>query len=220
MPGTKLPEWLSRETVSFSKRKNLELTSVVVGVIFSINQNNMKNQMSGVVDIQAKVLKLGEEIFSSTLYVGGVPRTDDHHIYLRRCHNYHPLVSALKDSDTVCVAKRNPPFDERLELRKCGVHLIFEGDDDYEGDEESLDKGLQSVSERLARFFNTCDEGADAAESEDDQGQHELEEEKEEVGTRLLGAKGNSILVFLLNLFFVLLGWFWLRFMSSAERKD
>jgi len=34
---------------------------------------------------------------------------------------------------------------------------------------------------------------------QDDQGQHELEEEKEEVETRLLGAKGNSILVFLLN---------------------
>ncbi|RHN41233.1 putative leucine-rich repeat domain, L domain-containing protein [Medicago truncatula] len=220
MPGTKLPEWLSRETVSFSKRKNLELTSVVIGVIFSIKQNNMKNQMSGVVDVQAKVLKLGEEIFSTSLYIGGVPRTDDQHIYLRRCNNYHPLVSALKDSDTVCVAKRNPPFDERLELKKCGVHLIFEGDDDYEGDEESLDKGLQSVSERLARFFKTCDEGADAAESKDDKGQHELEEEKEEVETRLLGAKGNSILVFLLNLFFVLLGWFWLRCMSSAERKD
>nr|WIL60063.1 nodulation protein [Melilotus officinalis] len=222
MPGTKLPEWLSRETLSFSNRKNLELKSVIVGVIFSINHNNMNSQISEVVDVQAKVLKLGNFIFSSVLKIGGVPRTDEQVIHLRRFHDYHPLVSLLKDADTVCVAKRNPPFDERLELKKYGVHLIFEGDDDYEGDEESLDQGLQSVSERLARFFNTCDEGVDTTEteSEDDQGQHELEEEKEEAGTRLLCVKGNSILVFLLNLFFVLLGWFWLRCMLSAERKD
>jgi len=58
--------------VSFSKRKNLELTSVAVGVIFSINQNNMKNQMSAVVDVLVKVLKLGEFISSSTIYIGGV----------------------------------------------------------------------------------------------------------------------------------------------------
>ena len=74
------------------------------------------------------------------------------------------MVSVLKDADTVCVAMRNPPFDERLELKKCGVNLSFEGDDGYKGDGEPLDKitGLQSVLERLASFFNTCNEGADA----------------------------------------------------------
>ncbi|KAG4935907.1 hypothetical protein JHK84_050099 [Glycine max] len=35
---------------------------------------------------------------------------------------------------------RNPPFDKGLELKQCGVHLIFEGDDDYDGGQESLDK--------------------------------------------------------------------------------
>ena len=64
------------------------------------------------------------------------------------------------------MAKRNPPLDLRFELKKCGVHLIFEGGDYYEGDEESLEKGLQYVSERLARFFNTYDEGVDVIESE------------------------------------------------------
>jgi hypothetical protein len=82
-----------------------------------------------------------------------------------------------------------------------------------------LDKGQQSVSERLARFFNTCDEGVDDTESEDDQCQHELEQEKEEPETRLLGFKGSSILSFLLSLFFVLLGLFWFRCMSSSPVK-
>ncbi|XP_058747562.1 disease resistance protein RPV1-like isoform X2 [Vicia villosa] len=219
MPGTKLPEWFSGETVSFKNRKNLELKSVVVGVIFSINHDKMKSQIPDVVDIQAKVLKLGEQVFSSVLYIGGVPRTNEPQIHLRRFHDYHALRRELKEADTVCVTKRSPPFDERLELIKAGIHLIFEGDDDYEGDEESLDKGLQSVSERMARFFNTYDEGVDATESED-KCQHELEQAKEKPQTRLLGVKGNSILFFLFNLFLVLLGWFWLRFMSSAERRD
>ncbi|XP_004509915.1 uncharacterized protein [Cicer arietinum] len=217
MPGTKLPELFSGETVSFTKRKNLELTSVVVGVIFSINHNKMEIQMPGVVDVQAKVLKLGKLIYSSVLYIGGVPRTDEKHIHLRRFQDYHPLVSILKDADTVSVAKRSPSFDERLELKKCGIHLIYEGDDDYVGDEESLDKGLQSVSERLARFFNTS-ECVNDTQSEDDC-QHELEQEKEH-GTRLLPVKGNFILLILLNIFFVLLSWFWLRYLSSAERRD
>ncbi|CAI8608375.1 unnamed protein product [Vicia faba] len=219
MPGTKLPEWFSGETVNFTKRKNLELKSVVVGVIFSINHNNMKNQIPDVVDIQAKVLKSGEQVFSSVLFIGGVPRTNEPQIHLRRFHDYHALRRELKEADTVCVAKRSPPFDERLELIKSGIHLIFEGDDDYEGDEESLDKGLQSVSERIARFFNTYDEGVDATESED-KCQHGLEQVKEKPRTRLLGVKGNSIILFLFNLFFVLLGWFWLRCMSSVERRD
>jgi hypothetical protein len=170
----------------------------------------MENKMPGVVDVQVKVLKLGKHICTSVLYIGGVPRTDEKQIHLARFPNDHPLVHLLKKADTVCVTKRNPPDEERLELKKCGVHLIFEGDDDYEGDEESLDKGLQSVSERLARFFNTCDEGVDATESEDDQCQHELEQEKEE--TTLLPLKG-------LGVFFVLLGLFWFRCMSSSPVK-
>ena len=168
MPGTKLPEWFSGETVSFSKLENIELTSVVVGVIFSFNHNNKNIQESEVFDVQANVLKSGKLTLSSGLYIGGVPRTDEPHIYLGSYHDYHALVSHLKNADTVSVTKRSPPFDERFELIKCRIHLIFEGDDDYEGDEESLDKGLQSVSERMARFLNTCDEGVDATESEDE----------------------------------------------------
>ncbi|KAK7386930.1 hypothetical protein VNO78_27308 [Psophocarpus tetragonolobus] len=159
MPGGKLPEWFSRQTVNFSKPKHLELKGVVVGVVFSINHNiaipNMKrDDMPGVIDVQANVLKGNKSIFSTVLNINGVPRTNEEHIHLCRFHDYHQLIAFLKDADTFCVTKRNPPFDNGLQLKKCGVHLIFEGDDDYDGQEESLDKGLQSVSEKLAKFFN------------------------------------------------------------------
>ncbi|KAK7362126.1 hypothetical protein VNO77_04227 [Canavalia gladiata] len=164
MPGGRLPEWLSRQTVRFSKPKNLELKGAIVGVIISINHNidipNMnRDHMPVVIDVQANVLKLGKPLFSTTLNICGVPRTDEEHIHLCRFHDYHQLIAFLKDSDTFCVSRRNPPFDVGLEVKKCGVHLIFEGDDDYDGDEESLDKGLQSVSEKLANFFNNYDGG-------------------------------------------------------------
>ncbi|GAU12304.1 hypothetical protein TSUD_252540 [Trifolium subterraneum] len=225
MPGTKLPEWFSAKTVSFSKRKNLELTSVVVGVIVSINHNIdipiKREEMPCIIDVEASVFKLGKQIFNTTLNIQGVPRTNVDHIHLCRFQNYHQLVAFLKDADTFSVTTRSPPFDKGLKLKKCGVHLIFEGDDDYEGEEESIDIGLQSVSERLARFFNTCDEGVDDIESEDDQCQHELEQEKQEHGrTKLLSVKGNYMLFFQLSLFFVLLSWFWFKFMSSAVKRD
>nr|KYP49346.1 putative WRKY transcription factor 19 [Cajanus cajan] len=164
MPGGKLPEWLSGQTVSFSKPKNLELKGVLVGVVLSINHNidipnENRDDMPGVIDVEANVLKLGKPLFSTTLNICGVPRTDEEHIHLCRFHDYHQLITFLKGGDTFCVSKRNPPFDEGLELKKCGVHLIFEGDDDYEGGEESLDNGLQSVSEKLVIFFNTYEDG-------------------------------------------------------------
>jgi len=163
MPGSKLPEWFSGQTVSFSKRKNLELKSVLVGVIVSINHSidipNMKrDDMPGLIDVQANILKGDRTLFSTVLNICGVPRTDEEHMHLCKFHDYHQLVAFLKDADTFCVSKRNPPFDKGLELRKCGVYLIFEGDDDYDGGEESLDKGLQSVSEKLANFFSTSED--------------------------------------------------------------
>ncbi|KAJ1427770.1 Leucine-rich repeat, typical subtype [Sesbania bispinosa] len=184
MPGARLPEWFSGQTVSFSKPKNLELKGVIIGVIFSINHNIpniMRDKMPGMLDVQANVLKQGKTIFRTVLNIRGVPRTDEEHIHLCRYQDYHQLVAFLRDADTFCVTMRSPPFDKGLELKKCGVHLIFEGDDDYDGDEESLDKGLQSVSERLAKFFNTCEDGHPiyATESEDVY-QKELEQEQQE----------------------------------------
>lgn len=69
MPGGKLPEWFSGQTVCFSKPKNLELKGVIVGVVLSINHNinigipNMQREhMPGVLDVQANVLKQGKTL--------------------------------------------------------------------------------------------------------------------------------------------------------------
>ncbi|KAF7833715.1 disease resistance protein TAO1-like [Senna tora] len=161
MPGTRLPKWFSGQSVSFSKPKNRELTGVIVGIVVSINHkipNEMRPDLPGVVDVQANVLKLGKTVFTSVLNLHGLPTTNDPHIHFCRYLDYHPLISFLRDGDTFCVTKRNPPVDEGLELEKCGVHLLFEGDDDYDGDEDCLDTSLQSVSEKLAKFFSTCEE--------------------------------------------------------------
>ncbi|XP_061367705.1 disease resistance protein RPV1-like [Gastrolobium bilobum] len=222
MPGSRLPEWFSGQTVPFSKPKNLELKGVIVGVILSINHNiNIPNitrdQMPGVIDVQVNVLKLDKPIFSTVLNIRGVPRTDEEHIHLCRYQDYHQLIAFLKDADTLSVTMRNPPFDKGLEMKKCGVHLIFEGDDDYDGEEESLDKGLQSVSEKLAKFFNTY-EGVGpiyATESEDEY-QKELVHEEEEPRSSHATLKSNSVLLFLISLFIPLLSWFYLRYMSSS----
>ncbi|XP_028801945.1 disease resistance protein TAO1 [Neltuma alba] len=161
MPGTRLPKWFSGQAVSFSKPKNRELTGAIMGIILSINHetpSELPVELPGVVDIKANVLRLGKNIYSSVLDLHGLPRTNDEHLYLCRFPDYHPLICRLRDGDTFCVTKKNPPMDERLELKKWAVHLMFEGDDDYDGDEESADRSLQSVSEKLAKFFNTYEE--------------------------------------------------------------
>ena len=47
---------------------------------------------------------------------------------------------------------------EGVELKKWGIHLVYEGDDEYEGDEESLNESQQSLSEKMARFFSSFEE--------------------------------------------------------------
>ncbi|KAL2464701.1 Leucine-rich repeat protein kinase family protein [Forsythia ovata] len=43
-------------------------------------------------------------------------------------------------------------------LKKCRIHLVYENEDDYDGDEESLNKNLHTVSHRLTRFVNSPEE--------------------------------------------------------------
>ncbi|KAI4328338.1 hypothetical protein L6164_020697 [Bauhinia variegata] len=161
MPGSRIPEWFSGQTVSFSKHKSRELKGVIIGCIVSINHSipcEARNHLPAVVDVQVSVLKMGKSIYNGSLRLHGVPRTNEEHIHLCRYLDRDPLFLYLRDGDTVRVSKRNPPVDNGLELRKCGVHLIYEGEDDYEGDEESVDVSLQSVSEKLVKFFNTGEE--------------------------------------------------------------
>jgi hypothetical protein len=64
----------------------------------------------------------------------------------------------LKDGCKIQVRKRNPPVIEGIELKKSGILLVYEDDDDYDGNEESLDESQQSVSQKLANFFNSYEE--------------------------------------------------------------
>ncbi|KAE9592303.1 putative leucine-rich repeat domain, L domain-containing protein [Lupinus albus] len=226
MPGTRLPEWFSGQTVNFSKPKYLELKGVIVGVIISINHNInipniMREHMPGVIDVEANVLKHGKRLYTTALNIPGIPRTDEEHIHLCRYKEYHPLIAFLRDGDTFCVTRRDPPFDKGLELKKCGVHFIFDGDDDYDGEEESLDKGLQSVSEKLVEFFKVSEGGSSLYTTDiEDECHKNLETLEHEESTSLphsyITLDKNSVIFFLISLFFVLLSWFCLRFILSS----
>ncbi|KAI9126144.1 hypothetical protein K1719_002565 [Acacia pycnantha] len=173
MPATRLPKWFSGQDVTFSKPKSRELTGVIIAIILSINRDiasELRVQLPGVIDIEVNILRRGENPYSSVLDLRGLPKTNEEHIHICRYRCNSKLLYILQDGDTICVSQRDPPLDKGLELKKCGVHLIFDGDDDYGGDEESVDRSLQSVSEKLAKFFNTCgeDSSRDGIESEDE----------------------------------------------------
>ncbi|KAL6192442.1 hypothetical protein ACLB2K_033530 [Fragaria x ananassa] len=158
MPGSKIPDWFSQEMVTFSKRGNRPLKSVILCVVVSLNHqipDDLREELPAVVDIQAQILILDSPTFTTALILSGVPNTNDDQFHLCRYPIDHPLVSQLKDGYKIHVKRREPPYVKGVELKKWGLYLIYEGDDDYEGDEESLNESQQSLSEQLANFFST-----------------------------------------------------------------
>ncbi|XVE84952.1 hypothetical protein DITRI_Ditri17bG0053000 [Diplodiscus trichospermus] len=161
MPGSKVPDWFSQDVVSFSCHKNRDLKGVIIVVVVSLNHhipNEFRYQLPAVVDIIAQIFKGDKAIYTSALDLKGVPKTNEDYVHLCRYPAYHPLVSMLNDDFKIQVTRQNPPFDKGVELKKAGIYLVFENDDDYEGDEESLDESQQSVSERLARFVSSLEQ--------------------------------------------------------------
>ncbi|KAL2349333.1 hypothetical protein Fmac_003333 [Flemingia macrophylla] len=154
MPGSRVPDWFTEEPVMFSKRRNRELEGIICFGVLSFN-NIPENQREGLqlVDVQGKIFNLTDNVYSTTFRLLGLPRTNRDHIFLRRFGVKSPLVFELKHKYTLHLKKRNPPFIEGLELKNCRIKLVFEGDDDYEGDEGSLDESQHSVSQKLAKFF-------------------------------------------------------------------
>ncbi|TKY69763.1 TMV resistance protein N [Spatholobus suberectus] len=155
MPGSRVPDWFTAEPVVFSKRINRELKGVICFGVLSFNNipENQRERLQ-LVDVQGKIFNLTDNVYSTTFRLLGVPRTNEDHIFLRRFGVRSAFVSQLKDGYTLHLKRRNPPFIEGLELKNCRIHLVFEGDDDYEGDEGSLDESQYSVSQKLAKFFN------------------------------------------------------------------
>ncbi|PON67438.1 TIR-NBS-LRR-like protein [Parasponia andersonii] len=158
IPGSNIPSWFSQEAVTYSERRNHAIKAVIIGIVVSLNheiQSSLRIRTPSVVDIQAKILKLDFPIFTTTLILLGVPNTNQDQFHLCRYSVHHPLVSQLKDGYQIEVTKRNPPLDPGVELKKSGIYLVYEGDDDYEGDEQSINESQRSVSEKLAKFFRT-----------------------------------------------------------------
>lgn len=158
MPGSNIPDWFSQDVVTFSERENRALKSVIICVVVSLNHqtpDDTREELPAVVDIQAKILILDFTTFTTTLFLSGVPNTNEDQFHLCRYPIDHPLVSQLKHGYKIHVARREPPYMAGVELKKWGVYLVYEGDDDYEGDEESLNESQQSLSEQLANFFSS-----------------------------------------------------------------
>ncbi|CAL2231556.1 unnamed protein product [Prunus armeniaca] len=162
IPGSKIPDWFSQDVVTFSERKNRVLKSVIIAVVVSLNQqipDDTREELPAIVDILAQILVLDLSIFCSALILLGVPNTNEDQVHLCRYPIHHPLVSKLKDGYNIRVIRREPPKMKGVELKKWGIHLVYEGDDEYEGDEESLNESQQSLSEKMARFFSSFEEG-------------------------------------------------------------
>nr|POF25456.1 disease resistance protein tao1 [Quercus suber] len=164
MPGSKIPRWFSQEAVRFTNLKNREIKGVIIGVVVSLNQeisDDLRYRLPAIVDIQAEIRKLDYWIYKTTLHLNGIPKTNEDQIHLCRYPYNHPFIWSLKDGYKIHVTMRNPPNMKGVELKNWGIHLVFEGDDDYEGNEDSLNESQQSISERLATFFSTFEEEDD-----------------------------------------------------------
>lgn len=160
VPASEIPSWFSKEIKSFSKPKNCDIKGIIIGVVVSLDQSNPSEFLTGVplpslVDIQAKILRQNKQVFSTTLYLLGVPDTDEDQLYLSRYMDFHPLVLMVRDGDEIKVEMTNQPCYKGLKLKKCGIHLVFENSDDIDCDEGFLDESQWSVSEKLAKFFSS-----------------------------------------------------------------
>ncbi|PON82769.1 hypothetical protein TorRG33x02_213430, partial [Trema orientale] len=94
MPGSKIPDWFSQDVVTFSERKNRPIKGIIVGVVVSLNhqiQDDLRDQLPGIVDIQAKILKQDFPIFTTALNLGGVPNRSEDQVHLCWYSDHHPL---------------------------------------------------------------------------------------------------------------------------------
>ncbi|XP_050276918.1 disease resistance protein RPV1-like [Quercus robur] len=168
MPGSRIPGWF-QEGVRFSERKNLKIKGVIICVVVSLDHqipDDLRDQLPIIAGIDAILVKMNKPLFSTMLKLEGVPKTHEDHLYLCRFPDCHPIVSKLKDGYEINVIERDPPMIKGLKLKRSGIYLVFEGDDDYEGDEESLDESQLSISEKLSKFFSCLEEEDHTSQSD------------------------------------------------------
>ncbi|KAL9246455.1 hypothetical protein vseg_019987 [Gypsophila vaccaria] len=160
VPGSEIPDWFTQEAVNFAPRPNLAIKSVLVAVVISVDVqklNDIYAKLPNIMGIQARILRQNmPPIFTTTLNLAGVPRTLEDQLYLCRFKSYNPLVLLLKGGDTIQMIQKSEA-GHGVELKKWGIFLVFENEDDYEGDEDSLPVTQQSVTQLLVRFFLSSD---------------------------------------------------------------
>ncbi|KAL2543084.1 disease resistance protein (TIR-NBS-LRR class) [Abeliophyllum distichum] len=181
IPGSEIPEWFTRDEVCFSKKKYDAIKSVIIAVVISnntqIQHDSRYDGLPVIFEVQAKIIRVNMAVFTHTLNLRGIPSTQENQLYLCRYPDYTPLVSILEDGDKIQVVRRDPPYDPRIMLKKSGIHLVYENDDNYDGEEESLNENQHSVTHRLKRFVDSPEEHNNIANStqEDGNGLHCLE---------------------------------------------
>lgn len=166
MPGSEIPGWFSQEVI-FSKRKNREIKGVIFAVVVSVNKeipDELRCELPSIVDIHAKLLAEDKCKLDSALQLLGVPKSDRDQVYMIRYPASLPLVSLLEEGYKLQVVLQNPPFLKGVSLKKSGIFMVFENDDDYEGDEESIDEYQQSVSEKLSKFFRSLGDDEESSQ--------------------------------------------------------
>nr|XP_023895562.1 disease resistance protein TAO1-like [Quercus suber] len=168
MPGSRIPDWF-QAGVRFSEHKNREIKAVIICVVVSLDlqiPDDLRDQLPIIAGIKANLVKMNKPLFTTMLELKGVPKTHEDHLYLIRFPDCHPIVSKLKDGYEINVIEHDPPMIKGLKLKRSGIYLVFEGDDDYEGDEESLDESQLSISEKLSKFFSCLEEEDHTSQSD------------------------------------------------------
>ncbi|KAI8527217.1 hypothetical protein RHMOL_Rhmol12G0058500 [Rhododendron molle] len=133
-------------------------------------------------------------------------KNGEDHFYLCRYPDFRPLVLCLQEGDKIQVARRNPPVVEGVQLKKCGIHLLFEHDDNYDGDEKWLHESQQSVSQKLATFVGSEED----TRIRDNISENDGETEGRKQSKRLLSSNHRNYFVLLLIALpsaFLLLSW-------------
>ncbi|XP_022862366.1 disease resistance-like protein CSA1 [Olea europaea var. sylvestris] len=156
IPGSEIPNWFTRDEVCFSKKKYNAIKSVIIAVVISNNlqveHDSRYDGLPVIFEVQAKILRANIAVYTHTMNLRGIPCTEEDQLFLCRYPDYNQLVFILEDGDKIQVVRRDPPYDHRIMLKKCGIHLVYENDDDYDGEESSLNENLHTVTQRLKNY--------------------------------------------------------------------
>ncbi|KAL9678821.1 hypothetical protein QQ045_016672 [Rhodiola kirilowii] len=162
IPAGEIPSWFIKEVPYFTRIKHRNIKAVLIGVVISLDQqqhDNYRDKLPAIVDIKAKIFRFNDSnpVYTTVLYLMGVPDTNEDQLYMCRYTEVTPLVLMLKEGDRVEIAVQENPRFNGLSLKKYGIHLIYDKDDDIgdNQDEDWLDESEQSISHKLAAFFNS-----------------------------------------------------------------